>query len=286
MSLGVPELNLHREGRGRPLICLHGVGHHWQAFRPVLGRLAAGGHQVLAVDLPGFGRSAPLPGDDLSIPAYTEAIGRWIRAEGLEGAAVIGNSMGGAVALELARRGLVSAAVAVSPAGFWTDAERRYCQLSIGSVGAIPPALRPALLAALRTRPGRIGLLAQNFARPTRVPADEAQLTLRDLWASLALEGALEAFARYRYPGPLSADRSPRPGRSAPALTVCWGSRDRLLPYSLQAPRARRELPEARHVTLPGLGHVPFWDDPGMVSRVILGVLGGDGRGYAAARPR
>ena len=55
---------------------------------------------------------------------------------------------------------------------------------------------------------------------------------------------------------------------------MVWGSRDLLLPYALQARRARRELPQARHVTLPGLGHVPFWDDPGMVARVILGLLG------------
>jgi pimeloyl-ACP methyl ester carboxylesterase len=52
--------------------------------------------------------------------------------------------------------------------------------------------------------------------------------------------------------------------------TVAWGERDRLLIYSRQAPRARRRLPGARHVTLAGCGHVPTWDDPEQVATVIL----------------
>ena len=51
---------------------------------------------------------------------------------------------------------------------------------------------------------------------------------------------------------------------------MAWGERDRLLIYSRQAPRARRMLPAARHVALPGCGHVPTWDDPEAVARVIL----------------
>jgi pimeloyl-ACP methyl ester carboxylesterase len=52
-------------------------------------------------------------------------------------------------------------------------------------------------------------------------------------------------------------------------VTVAWGSRDRLLLYGRQAPRARRALPGARHVTLAGLGHVPSFDDPELVAEVI-----------------
>ena len=49
-----------------------------------------------------------------------------------------------------------------------------------------------------------------------------------------------------------------------------WGERDRLLIFSRQAPRARRLLPQARHVTLTGCGHLPTWDDPEQVARVLL----------------
>ena len=269
-GVSAPELNCHREGRGRPLLLLHGVGHHWQAFRPVIGRLAAGGFQVTAVDLPGFGGSPPLEGDDLSIPAYARAVAAWIRAQGGEPPAVVGNSMGGAIALELARRGIVAAAVAVSPAGFWTDAERRYTQLTLETTRAVPAALRPLMLRAIPSGPGR-ALLLPYYARPWRVPAHELRAGLRNAWSSPAFRGAVAAFSRYRFPDPAS----PAPGDPPPApMSVLWGTRDLLLPYALQAPRARRELPSARHVTLPGLGHVPFPDDPGMVAQVILGVLG------------
>ena len=51
---------------------------------------------------------------------------------------------------------------------------------------------------------------------------------------------------------------------------VAWAERDRLLLTSRQAPRAARMLPRARHVILRGCGHVPMWDDPGQVARVLL----------------
>jgi pimeloyl-ACP methyl ester carboxylesterase len=52
--------------------------------------------------------------------------------------------------------------------------------------------------------------------------------------------------------------------------TIAWAEHDRLLLTGRQAPRARRWLPEARHVTLHGCGHVPTWDDPEQVARAIL----------------
>jgi pimeloyl-ACP methyl ester carboxylesterase len=96
-------INYHREGEGPPLVLLHGIGHHWQAWEPVIGRLAED-FDVIACDSPGFGRSSPLAkGIELSIPAYADAF-EWFFAElGLERPHVAGNSMGGAIALELAR---------------------------------------------------------------------------------------------------------------------------------------------------------------------------------------
>ena len=100
MSLAI---NYHRTGSGPPLVLLHGVGHHWQAWEPVIERLAVE-FDVIACDTPGFGRSAPLPaGVTPTIPAYVDAF-EWFFAElGLERPHVAGNSMGGGLALELAR---------------------------------------------------------------------------------------------------------------------------------------------------------------------------------------
>ncbi len=253
-------LNYHREGEGPPLVLLHGVGHHWQAWRPVID-LLAGEFDVVACDSPGFGRSAPLPSSTgPTIAAYVDAF-EWFFAEiGLERPHVAGNSMGAAIALELARRRAVASVSAFSPAGFWTKAERRYCQLSLAAVGAVPVGARPLIEALARTTPGRAALFHQTFGYPSRLPSQEAVATLRDLWSAPALAGALRAFDRYDF-------ASPEQLRGTP-VTIAWGRRDRLLPYRLQAPRARAALPWATHVTL-GAGHVPFYDDPRVVAQVI-----------------
>jgi pimeloyl-ACP methyl ester carboxylesterase len=253
-------INYHREGDGPPLVLLHGVGHHWQAWRAVIALLNKE-FDVIACDSPGFGRSPALPESiEPTISAYTDAF-EWFFAEiGLERPHVAGNSMGGAIALELARRRGIGSASAFSPAGFWTLPELRYCQISLGTLSSPPHAARPLVEALARTRPGRIALFAQNFGYPTRMPAEEAVATLRDAWSAPAMAATLEAFGSYRFAAGEQL-------RSTP-VTVAWGLKDRLLPYRLQAPRARALLPSATHVTL-GTGHVPFWDDPAAVAEVI-----------------
>jgi pimeloyl-ACP methyl ester carboxylesterase len=253
-------INYHREGEGPTLVLFHGVGHHWQAWEPVIERLRDE-FDVIACDSPGFGRSAALPASiEPTIAAYVDAF-EWFFAElGIERPHVAGNSMGGAIALELARGRAIRSVSAFSPAGFWTPAEMRYCQLSLRALAQTPTAARPAVEALARTRRGRIVLFSQTFGDPARLPAAEAVATLRDAWASPAFLGALDAFRHYRFQSPEQLRRTP--------LTIAWGRRDRLLPYRLQAPRARALLPWATHVTL-GAGHVPFYDDPAAVADVI-----------------
>jgi pimeloyl-ACP methyl ester carboxylesterase len=258
-------VNFHREGEGPPLVLLHGIGHHWQAWRPVID-LLAGEFDVIACDSPGFGRSTPLPaGIEPTIPAYVDAF-EWFFAEiGLERPHVAGSSMGGAIALELARRRAAASVSTFSPAGFWTAAERRFCQLSLGALARVPAPARPLITALARSRPGRVALFSQTFGYPSRLPADEAVATLTDAWAAPALRPALDAFRHYRF---TAGDEL----RGTP-VTIAWGRRDRLLPYRLQAPRARTAVPWATHVTL-GAGHIPFFDDPGAVAAVIRGRAG------------
>jgi pimeloyl-ACP methyl ester carboxylesterase len=253
-------INYHREGDGQPLVLLHGVGHHWQAWEPVIERLSDA-FDVIACDSPGFGRSSQLsPGIEPTIPAYADAF-EWFFAElGLERPHVAGNSMGGAVALELARRRAVRSVSAFSPAGFWTPAELRFCQISLRAPTRVPTAARPAVEALARTRRGRVALFSQTFGYPARMPPEEAVATLRDAWAAPALAGALDALRHYRFGAPEQL-------RSTP-VTIAWGRRDKLLPYRTQAPRARALMPWATHVTL-GAGHVPFYDDPAAVAEVV-----------------
>jgi pimeloyl-ACP methyl ester carboxylesterase len=253
-------INHHREGTGPPLVLLHGVGHHWQAWRPVID-LLAGEFEVIACDSPGFGRSSQLPASiEPTVTAYVDAF-EWFFVElGLERPHVAGNSMGGAIALELARRRAVRSATALSPAGFWTPLELRYCQTSLRALASVPAALRPAVAALARTPAGRRALFAQTYGYPARLLAEEAVATLEDAWSSPAFGATLAAFSEYTFSDPEEL-------RSVP-VAVAWGRRDRLLPYRSQAPRARAMLPWAMHVTL-GAGHVPFSDDPAAVAEVI-----------------
>jgi pimeloyl-ACP methyl ester carboxylesterase len=209
-----------------------------------------------------------------TITSYTDAF-EWFFAElGLTRPHVAGNSMGGAIALELARRRAVASVTALSPAGFWTAPERRFCQLSLAALASTPKAFRPALERAARTRAGRIALFSQTFGYPARLPAEEAVGTLRDAWASPAFAGALRAFDSYSF-------RRGEELRQTP-VTIAWGKRDRLLPYRLQAPRARAMMPWATHLTL-GTGHGPYYDDPPAVAAVIRSCVQSARRTPAAA---
>ncbi|HEY1450441.1 MAG TPA: alpha/beta hydrolase, partial [Solirubrobacteraceae bacterium] len=155
----------------------------------------------------------------------------------------------------------VASVSAISPAGFWTQGERRFCQQSLSSLARFPPALRPALLAAAGSRSGRVALFWQTFGSPTRMPAEEPTRILRAAWAAPALAPALAAFSDFTFPDGDQLD-------SSIPVTIAWGIHDRLLPYRTQSKRARTLLPQARHLAL-GAGHVPFFDDPLAVAEMI-----------------
>ncbi len=119
-------LSYARLGAGEPLLLLHGIGHHRQAWDPVADILATE-REVIAVDLPGFGQSAALPPSlPHDLPTTTAVLGAFCAALGLDRPHVAGNSLGGLLALEMGRDGLARSVTALSPAGFWSQAERRY----------------------------------------------------------------------------------------------------------------------------------------------------------------
>src|SRR5262249_26721367 len=112
-----------RRGSGSPLVLLHGIGHRWQAWEPVLDTLA-NKHDVIALDLPGFGQSSRL--DKYDMPGMIATLNGFFAELGLNRPHVAGNSLGGALALELAAGGHVASATALAPAGFWNRTEKSY----------------------------------------------------------------------------------------------------------------------------------------------------------------
>lgn len=260
-------MNHHRAGAGEPLLLLHGVGHRWGAWAPVLPDLERT-FDVTACDSPGFGGSEPLPaGVPRTIPAYADAFGAFLAEQGIDRPHVAGNSMGGAIALELARRGLVRSATAVSPAGFWRAPGLRWCQGSLLALDLLPRAARPGVRALLRRPRGRQLLLAELVKRGRDMTADAAIADVDGLWAARSLRECLAGFAAYEFtPEPAIPSDIP--------VTIAWGDADHLLTTRTQAARARQLLPRAEHVTLDG-GHLPYADDPaGLVAAISATAAG------------
>ncbi|POX44512.1 alpha/beta fold hydrolase [Streptomyces sp. Ru72] len=249
-----------RVGAGEPLLLLHGIGHHRQAWDPVVDILATE-RDVIAVDLPGFGASPALPeGLAYDLATVVPALGSLCEALGIERPHVAGNSLGGLLALELGREKLVRSVTALAPAGFWTPVERRY---AFTVLSAMRQAARntplPVVERLSRTAAGRTVLTSTIYARPGR-RSPEAVVA-----ETLALARA-EGFAETLRAGTSVQFTDDVPGLP---VTVAWGTRDRLLLYR-QGVRAKRIIPGARLVRLPGCGHVPMNDDPALVARVIL----------------
>jgi pimeloyl-ACP methyl ester carboxylesterase len=249
-----------RAGSGTPLLLLHGIGHHRQVWEPVFEVLAAE-HDVIAVDLPGFGVSPALPdGVPYTLSSVGSVLAACSAALGAQRPHVAGNSLGGLLALELGRRDLVRSVTALSPAGFWSAAEWQYAVGLLRTMRQGSRVLPLPLLARLAATPaGRTALTGFIYARPASRAPDAVVAETLALRHATGFDATLAAGKGVRF-------TSDVPGVP---VTVAWGARDRLLPPR-QGVRVRRALPEARMLRLPGCGHVPMSDDPGLVSRVIL----------------
>ncbi|GHG11813.1 alpha/beta fold hydrolase [Streptomyces filamentosus] len=253
-------LTYERRGTGEPLLLLHGIGHHCQAWEPVLDVLACE-RDVIAVDLPGFGASDALPQDcayDLS--TVTSVLAAFCSAVGVERPHVAGNSLGGLLALQLGREKAVRSVTALSPAGFWSESERRYAFGTLRAMRGAALALPAPLIDRLsRTAAGRTALTSTIYARPAR---RSPEAVVAETLALREATGFHQTLASGR--DVLFRDDLP----SLP-VTIAWGTRDRLL-LRRQGLRAKRTVPGARLVRLPDCGHVPMNDDPALVARVLL----------------
>jgi pimeloyl-ACP methyl ester carboxylesterase len=259
-------VNCRRVGSGEPLVLIHGIGHRWQAWEPVLDRLAAH-HEVIALDLPGFGES-PVPEDGMPADMATmiEKLISALAKLGLDRPHVAGNSLGGAISLELAAAGAVASATAFSPAGFYTPAERRRALATLWMLRANTYLPTPLLRIVLRSGSVRRISFAPLLAHPRRIDPERAFGDALSLRRGRGFAPVARAARDYRFDG------ARLDGSSVP-VTVGWGDRDRIL-HVRQAERVRAALPNARVVIMPNCGHVPMSDDPELVASLILQTTG------------
>jgi len=251
-------LDLHRGGSGEPLVLVHGIGHTWRGWKPMLPLLERN-FDVLAPDLPGFGHSAPLPaGATPTAEALADAVEREMDAAGFQTAHLAGNSLGGWIVLELARRGRARSVTAISPAGLALPREMAWGRAVL--LGMRWAALNsPAPEALLRNPVGRTLFAGPALGKPWRAdPAD--MIEQAELYANAP--GMLPTFEALegRQPLGLTELRSP--------VLLLWGTKDVIL-LPRQGRRFERLIPGAELRYLKGLGHTPMSDDPELLSAAI-----------------
>ena len=252
-------LNHVRQGEGPPLLLLHSLGGSLIQWSPVMDRLAAE-HEVIAVDMPGFGKSPELPeGVQPRAANLATAVLDFYDLLGVEGKpAVAGISLGGWTSIECARQGGASAVVALCPAGFWKRSPEASNQ-------AVARARRSGRIANSLLRPimstarGRRRALGRFIYRPERLSPGEAQAIAKAYVTAPAYDEA-SALMRAGRVEDLKGIKTP--------ITLAWAEHDTLVRTQ---PLRDGILPKrVQQVLLPGCGHVPTWDDPELVSRVVL----------------
>jgi pimeloyl-ACP methyl ester carboxylesterase len=265
-SVGGESLRFVRLGSGPTLVLIHGLGSSIYTWSAVLRPLAET-HEVVALDLPGFGGSGRPP--DLSFDRLRRAVAGLVESLGLEQVTLVGNSLGGAVAVSIAasRADLVSRLVLIDSAGFGgPEAIPRLVRWSVSGPGAFLErfgAFRRLYVWAA---------LTQVFDDPDRVTSER----IDEYLAPLQRPGTVRSLRSL-------LDQSPEDWRhlqeaigrvSAPTLII-WGAEDAWLPPA-DAARFERAIPGSRAIVLEGCGHLPQEECPERVLELL--------RSFSAAR--
>jgi 4,5:9,10-diseco-3-hydroxy-5,9,17-trioxoandrosta-1(10),2-diene-4-oate hydrolase len=256
-------VRLVRTGTGSAVVLIHGFGSSIYTWKDVIPALAAR-HDVIALDLPGFGES-DRPAD-LSLEDLPRAVIGLMDRLGIERAALVGNSMGGATAAIVAATvpQRVSRLVLLDAAGFNMEPEARPLVVRLTTSWAAP---------VLGLLPGK-RLLVERSLR--QVFHDDALVTEERVSEYLAPARRPGTFVAMRSLGASIGDRPSRVANAlgditAPTLVV-WGGDDRWIPLA-HADRFVAGIAGARKLVIPACGHMPQEEKPGEVARLVLEFL-------------
>jgi pimeloyl-ACP methyl ester carboxylesterase len=254
-------------GSGPPVLCLHGLGGTKASFLPTVAALADA-YRVIAIDLPGFGDSAKPLSAPYDAPYFARAATAVLDSLGIERAHLIGNSMGGRVAIEVAllEPERVNRLVLLSAALAWLR-ERRWkwlLQFPLPRLGLIQPTPRSITEPLVRrlVPGGNDGWSAAGVDEFLR-----AYLTPRG-------RAAFYAAARNVYMDEPHGENGlwTRLAEISPETLFVWGRHDALVPIGFMK-HVERTLPAARHVEL-DCGHVPQLERPRETHAAIREFLG------------
>lgn len=264
------------------VVFIHGLGGQWRNWLANLPVVAAQ-RRTVALDLPGFGGS-PMPPERISIPGYARVVDALCERLGLEQVALVGNSMGGFVAAELAitNPARVERLVLVDSAGLVPTPAETLRTVAFLWVATLLSAKLTAALPTISKRPGlRNAVLGRVAHEPSRLPADLVYYGLLS-GEHPGVNDALRASVSH-----LSHAWSDRLGEIRCPTEVIWGSSDRLIPIR-HAAEFGRLIDGAVVSIIDGVGHIPMIEAPDRFNRVLLPFLDAErsGAGSSAAGAR
>ena len=254
----------HRGGSGPPLVCLHGFTDTWRTWELVLGALERR-HEVLAPTLLGHAGGPPIEGE-INDALLTDAIERAMDEAGFATAHLVGNSLGGYLALQLAARGRAESVVALAPAGGWAngDASLKDTLEYFTTMHELLQAAAPHAEAILASEEGRRRCTRYITTNFEHIPHELLAHLMRGAASCDAVLPLVEYALREGY----SLDA----GKITCPVRIVWGTGDLLLPWPSSAARYREDwLPRADWVELEGIGHCPQLDVPLETAQLILG---------------
>src|SRR4051794_34800230 len=257
---------MYRAGEGETLVLLHGFTATWRCWLPNLAELVPK-FDVIAPTLHGHDGGPTLP-DGVKAKSLGDAadhVEQQLDELGVGDAHFAGNSMGGALSLELAKRGRARSVVAISPGGGWRPDDREEGERIIKWFTLNQKIARASSSRAeqIMRRPGpRRFAFREVMTRGDQMPAGEAVRLLR---SSVACTVVDDVYATIRSGTSLIRDLD----RIDCPVLVCWGDKDRILPLPKHGPRFRDEIPGVEFRVWKGLGHTPMWDDPHLIATTI-----------------
>lgn len=272
IAVGDNELYLREIGEGAPAVFVHGLGGNSTNWTDLMWLLSDRLHGI-APDLPGFGRSGPAASGDYSPEAQAGVVAELIRQRFAEPVHLFGNSMGGAISVQLAARypDLVRSVTLVSPAlpdlvPMWTSAHLPV--IALPGVGD-RLAARVARMPVHRRVQATMNLVYHDPGKvhPQRVAEaqEEVSLAAGKPWIGQAFQSALRGIIGTYFDRGPDAPWALAERIKVPVLLI-YGQQDKLV-NQRAARRASKHFPHARVMLLPNCGHVAQMEHPEMVER-------------------
>jgi len=254
----------HHGGSGPPMVCIHGITDTWRTWELVLPALERR-HEVLAPTLAGHAGGPAIDGE-VNDTVLVDALERAMDNAGFETAHLVGNSLGGYIALRLAERGRARTVVALAPSGGWVHGDGAADEriIHFETMQELLKTAAPQADQIVSTREGRRRASAYMTTNFEHIPAELLAHQIVGAATCPAVLPLLEYGRRYGWEIDAANINCP--------VRIVWGTEDQILRWPSMAVRYREEwLPHADWVVLEGIGHAPQLDVPLVTAQLILG---------------